>query len=78
MPVEKTEVLTIELSRKGHHLIFTLTSFEDGFGEQKRALMPIDYQNFDGEELVEKAKEHKWQFSDKADASGWFRVTKAA
>jgi hypothetical protein len=83
MSDKNAPVLTIELSRKGHHLVFNLTTYDEyGFGEQKRALMPVDTKNFDPEDILAKAQElaeaGKWEFSKDADQSGWFRVLKVA
>lgn len=83
MPDNQAPVLTIELSKKGHHLVFNLTTYDEfGFGEQKRALMPIDSKNFDVEDVLAKAQElaeaGKWEFTKTPDQSGWFRVSKTA
>jgi hypothetical protein len=66
--------LTIEKSRNEQHLVFTRTKFMDGLQvSQKRGILQVDTENYDIDEILEKARTAEWILKGPADQSGFYK-----
>lgn len=74
----KKAPLTIALSAKKQHLVFSQTQFDaDGFEtERKTGILAIESDR-DPDEMLELAKTKEWSISGEPDQNGFSKVTRA-
>lgn len=69
---------SVTLSKKGDHLVFSKTVFEDGFElDRKMAILMIDPE-YDADEVLESAKEYNWIFGSEKNQSGFYPIKRGA
>ncbi len=73
----KKTPITIALSAKKNHLVFSQTQFDaDGFEtERKTGILAIESDR-DPDEMLELAKTREWSISGEPDQNGFSKVTK--
>lgn len=69
--------ISITLSAKGNHLVFTDVKFKDGIqdGALKMGVLKIEDAS-KGSFTLKKANKLKWSMSDTEDESGFYEVTR--
>jgi hypothetical protein len=67
--------MKIEKSSKENHIVFTETTFSDGLQvAQKRAILQVDTEEYDIDEVLEKAQLSQWMLFGVKDANGFYQV----
>jgi hypothetical protein len=67
--------MKIEKSSKENHIVFTETTFADGLQvAQKRAILQVDTDEYDIDDVLAKAQESAWTLHGLKDANGFYQV----
>lgn len=71
----ETVKIEISLSKKREHIVINAYTFEDGLAtETKTAIIKIDSENHDPEEILESAQAKSWKIVGEPDNQGFYKA----